>query len=147
MRERTIDSQELGHSRDQGLCSQTMALMIIKTKKEASTYNVDKEQDGKMVLGCKNIKSKVLPNSIKKKKDLPNSKPEKRLKITLFRNCRAETSCLNILKFLLFILFHISSHLFFFHGFRTTCKTDIINLSEKTESLLICRFGFNVIES
>ena len=70
LRERTIDSQELGHGRDQGLCSQTMALMIIKTKKEASTYNVDKEQDGKMVLGCKKIKSKVLPNSIKKTKKI-----------------------------------------------------------------------------
>jgi len=63
-----------------------MALMIIKTKKEASTYKAGKEQDGKMVLGCKKIRSKVLPNS----------KHGKRLKITLFRNCKAETSCLNM---------------------------------------------------
>ena len=113
-----------------------MALMIIKTKKEASTYKADKEQDGKMVLGCKKIRSKVLPNSIKKKNVLPNSKRGKRLKITLFRNCRAETSLFEYVKVstFYFISYLFSSFFFFFHGFQTTCKTDIINLSEKNLS-------------
>lgn len=71
--------QEPGHGGCQGLCSWTRALVIIKTEKEASTYRDDQEQDDKRVLGCKKLRSKVLPNS----------KPGKRLKITLSRKLQS----------------------------------------------------------
>lgn len=96
--------------------------MIIKTKKEASTYKAGKEQDGFRMQKDK-VKSFT---KLKTWEEIENNfVQELQSRDFMFEYVKVST---------FYFISYLFSSLFFFHGFRTTCKTDIINLFEKNLS-------------